>query len=242
MLASAGFGTTFGARIAELVPPGHLLRSEEVPVEDLAVAVLDPVRDPERYGGALEHVEARWHQLGAWVADLGMPPDACHHLVRALARTARDVSGEEWDSAASSGWAALQMWMQAHLDAGAAEVHGPAPAVTAPAAPADSYPQGYPHPGTSSGSPPDGTAQDAAPAAAPAEAPHPEEPAPAPPAGKRGRPGRRPAADQLAAIWSSRGDSAMSMGGAPPEALRAMRRALGDHSADGDEAPGGGAR
>ena len=119
VLASDAFGVTFDERLAELVTPGHRLRSPDVPARELAVALLDPVRDPDRYGGGLEHVEARWQQLGAWVADLGMPEDACHQLVRAVARAARDVSGEDWDSASSSGWAALQLWMQAHLDAGA---------------------------------------------------------------------------------------------------------------------------
>jgi hypothetical protein len=136
VLANAEFGNTFGDRMAELVPSGHPLRSNVVPVRDLAVAVLDPVRDPGRYGGGLDHVESRWRQLGAWVAEVGLPDDACHHLVRAVARAARDVSGEDWDSASSSGWAALQMWMRAHLDAGVQQVRGPVvPRLPSPAGP-----------------------------------------------------------------------------------------------------------
>jgi hypothetical protein len=145
VLASADFASMVGARMAELVPPGHPLRSAAVPVPDLAVAVLDPVRDPERYGGALDHLESRWQQLGAWAAEVGLPDDACHHLVRAVARAARDVSGEDWDSASSSGWAALQLWIQAHLDAGVQQVRG----AIAPAGPqprADHEPQPTHHP------------------------------------------------------------------------------------------------
>ncbi|HEY6793646.1 MAG TPA: hypothetical protein VI248_03070 [Kineosporiaceae bacterium] len=143
VLASADFGSTLGDRMAELVPSGHPLRSEAVPVQELAVAVLDPVRDPERYGGALDFVESRWQQLGAWAAEVGLPDDACHHLVRAVARAARDVSGEDWDSAASSGWAALQLWMQAHLVAGVQQVRRVgAPAVPGPAQPVDPADQG----------------------------------------------------------------------------------------------------
>jgi len=134
VLARGAFASTFEARMADLVPPDDPLRSPEIPLAELAVAVLDPVRDPDRYGGALDHVEARWQQLGAWLADLGMPDESCHHLVRAVARAARDVSGEEWDSTASSAWAALQLWMQDHLGAGVEQVRGPAPA-SAPAPP-----------------------------------------------------------------------------------------------------------
>jgi hypothetical protein len=126
VLARGTFGSTIGARLSDLVPPDHPLLNPELPLLDLAVALLDPVRDPERYGGAAEHVEARWQQLGAWLVEIGMPLDACHHVVRAIARTARDVSGEEWDSAASSGWAALQLWMQAALEVGVEELLGTA--------------------------------------------------------------------------------------------------------------------
>jgi hypothetical protein len=222
VLSSTGFGPTLGARIADLVPSGHPLRSDGVPVEDLAVAVLDPIRDPERYGGALENVEARWHQLGAWVAELGMPGDSCHHLVRAVARTARDVSGDDWDSAASSGWAALQLWMQVHLDAGAAQGRAGAPQSPAEA----SQPDGWPVDEAPAGAAPE-------PALAVAEAPAPAA------AARPGRSGRRQSVDKLAAMWSDGGGlAAMSAGGAPPEALRAMRRVVGADPAPDDEAPG----
>jgi hypothetical protein len=125
VVSHSAFGVTFLRRLAGLVPPTHPLLAEEMPATDLAVAVLDPVRAPERYGGSLEYVEARWQQLGAWLAELGMPDDACAALVRAVARAARDVSGDDWSSATSSGWSALQLWMLAHLTAGAGT--GPAP-------------------------------------------------------------------------------------------------------------------
>jgi hypothetical protein len=121
VLANVDFAGSFAVRVAEQVRSDHPLRSNRIPTEDLAVAILDPMRDPDRYGGAPEHVEARWQQLGAWVAELGMPSDSCHHLVRAVARTARDVSGDDWDCAASSGWAALQLWMEASLLVGVAQ-------------------------------------------------------------------------------------------------------------------------
>jgi hypothetical protein len=219
VLASDGFADTFGDRVAELVPPDHLLRSAEIPVEELAVAVLDPVRDPERYGGSLDHVEARWQQLGAWVAALGMPDDTCHHLVRAVARAARDVSGEDWDSAASSGWAALQMWMQASLDAGVEQSHA-----DAAAAPEAWYDQPSPRQGERQPDPqPDAEPE-------PHPDPRPDLRAvgqPEPPRRTSGRHG----GDPLAAAWSDNAAlDAMTLGGAPPAALRAMRRAMGDRS------------
>ena len=159
VLSVPTFGRTFLDRVADLVPPDHPLRAPEVPTEDLAVAVLDPVRDPDRYGGALDHVEARWQQLGAWIADLGMPNDACHHLVRAVARTARDVSGEDWDSAASSGWAALQLWMEANLETGAARRRSAPVAAPGEAPVPDGPPRAAPAGGPITGGPtPEATA------------------------------------------------------------------------------------
>ena len=167
VLARESFAATFGVRIAELVPVGHPLRAPEIPLADLAVAVLDPVRDPDRYGGAVDHVEARWQQLGAWLCELGMPDDAGHHLVRAVARAARDVSGEEWDSGASSAWAALQMWMQQQLDAGVERARGPRP----PAAPQPGPQEPSPEPSTLSPLAPLGASPFAAVRAASAGAP-----------------------------------------------------------------------
>jgi hypothetical protein len=65
-------------------------------------------------------IEGRWQDLGARPELAAYAADGFAQVGHALVRAVRDLSGDEWSSALSSGWMAFHVWMAQHLAAGAA--------------------------------------------------------------------------------------------------------------------------
>lgn len=111
----ATFDDRYLIALGSLLPDGHPLRQ----VPGAALDLLDVLMRAAVSGDSPERVEAECQECGARCATVGLPDDTFPAIGRAASRAAREVVGESWSSALSSGWAALHVWVVEHLTAGA---------------------------------------------------------------------------------------------------------------------------
>jgi hypothetical protein len=112
----AAFDDHYLSVLDSVLPGWHLLR--EAP--GLALEVMDVVLRAVLSGQSPDSTEAECSACGERCADAGLPDDVFVAVGRALVWTAREAAGEAWTAAMSSGWVAVQLWVQPHLMAGAA--------------------------------------------------------------------------------------------------------------------------
>lgn len=111
----AAFDDRYLGALGELLPAGHPLHQ----APGIALDLLDVVLGAVLAGEGPERTEAACQECGERCAGAGLPDDVYPVVGRAVARAARDLAGESWSAATSSGWAAVHLWVVDHLGAGA---------------------------------------------------------------------------------------------------------------------------
>jgi hypothetical protein len=112
----AAFDDRYLVELYGLLPPDHPLRG----VPGLALDLLDVVLRAVLSGESAEVTEAECRECGERCGLAGLTDDSFAATGRALVRVAREATGESWTASMSSGWAAVRVWVGAHLNLGAA--------------------------------------------------------------------------------------------------------------------------